>query len=1063
MTGTGARPNVDELIDGAVAALNRGDRATADALAGQVLAVDHANPDAEELLAAPADSGELRRLTMLFADLVDSTALSTRVDPEVYRTVVGGYRAEVIRLVEHYEGHLCSTKGDGLLAVFGHPRPHEDDARRAVQAGLEITRTVAALSARVRHRFGFDIAVRVGVHRGLVYLDITQDDVYGLGVNLAARVCSIADPGTVAVSAAIARVVGGTFELAERPAQQVKGVDEPVTSYRVVGERDATRSPRGPLVGRERELAVLRKAWARAAAGGLTTPGVVLSGEGGIGKSRLARAVADQAARDGAVVLELYGSPFHTDVGLRPVRRLLERRCGIGRDSDPAGTLARLTAELRCRGLDPDSLVPLLAPVLGIGPESGHQPVTANAGRLYDRIAAAVRDYLRACVGAGPGLLLAEDVHWYDEDTVEVLQNLLRERPERLLVVVTGRRVPELEGTVRLALPPLTADESDVLIRTLHPQMAADDREAVRRRCDGIPLYIEEVVTKVKELRADPRQPGEVPDTLYETLMARLGSDRAALPVVEAAALIGSLVDRRLLAEVVDLPPERLDPVLELLTRSGVLRPFGAGNWRFRHELLREVAAELSPPSQRRRLHSRIADALVHTAADGTPEWKLVALHCQAAERFADAAAAYQKAAGDARHRGALGEARTHLTRALENVQRMPAGPDRDRREVAVRLERGFLTYAAAGHASTDAAAEFERCLHLIRPEPSRELLATFSALWGYFATRGDLRRCERMIDALTDRLGSMPEWYLAANDVCRGALHLLRGDFRSARTTLEHATAALERSGAPDVDTAWFAPNEPLAGGLAFLGLARFVQGDLAAAEAAFTAVENRCERLAFPHGPFTLCYARGVETLTRIESGDLRRAAALAEEIAQRGRRHGFDEWVIIAECNRHSVAARTLLAAGERDPAVLQPHIDANAAIVSAWRAAAMMTFLSCYDSVLARLLLAAGRSEAARAHLDLALRTGAETGIRFYDAELLRVRAHTHPDPRQRHAGLCEAIELARAQGGATFEVHAAADDFELVGEPARPALTEALNRFPAAATWPALARARALLR
>jgi len=188
----GRAASIDELLDRAVAAINRGDRAAATALAGRVLAVDGGNADAEDLLTAHSDDGEIRRLTILFADLVDSTVLSTLVEPETYRLVVGRYRDLVLGIVNRFEGHVGSTKGDGLLAVFGYPRAHENDARRAVLAGLEITREVARLSAQAARRFGVDINVRVGVHRGLVYLDTAQDDVYGLAANLAARVSGLA-------------------------------------------------------------------------------------------------------------------------------------------------------------------------------------------------------------------------------------------------------------------------------------------------------------------------------------------------------------------------------------------------------------------------------------------------------------------------------------------------------------------------------------------------------------------------------------------------------------------------------------------------------------------------------------------------------------------------------------------------------------------------------------------------------------------------------------------------------------------------------------------------------
>ena len=271
--------SIDELVDRAVSAINRGDRAAATTLAGEVLALDRDNTDAEDLLAAPVDAGEIRRLTILFADLVDSTVLSTRVEPETYRLMVGRYRDQVRRAVERFEGHIASAKGDGLLAVFGYPVAHEDDARRAVQAGLEITREVVRLSEQTQQRFGHGIAVRVGVHRGLVYLDTAQDDVYGLAANLTARVSGLAAPNTVAISGAVEPLVRKDFELEQSPAAAVKGIDGLVVHYQIAGERLATAQARGPLVGRDRELARIQKSWARAQAGTLTTPGIVFLGE----------------------------------------------------------------------------------------------------------------------------------------------------------------------------------------------------------------------------------------------------------------------------------------------------------------------------------------------------------------------------------------------------------------------------------------------------------------------------------------------------------------------------------------------------------------------------------------------------------------------------------------------------------------------------------------------------------------------------------------------------------------------------------------------------------------
>jgi class 3 adenylate cyclase len=207
----------------------------------------------------------MRRLTIIFIDVVESTELSTRLEPEPYRVLVGKYRELVTRAIQRYEGHIASAKGDGLLAVCGHPVAHENDVHRAVRAGLDITREVRRLSEQAQRRFGVGIDVRVGVHRGLVYLDVAQDDVYGLGANLAARVCSLAPPGAVVVSDVVASLIGDAFDMERREPASVKGIAELVAHWRVIRERaEASRIKRGPLIGRDRELARLEKTWARA-------------------------------------------------------------------------------------------------------------------------------------------------------------------------------------------------------------------------------------------------------------------------------------------------------------------------------------------------------------------------------------------------------------------------------------------------------------------------------------------------------------------------------------------------------------------------------------------------------------------------------------------------------------------------------------------------------------------------------------------------------------------------------------------------------------------------------
>jgi class 3 adenylate cyclase len=670
--------SIDELLDRAVLAFNLGDRATATTLAGQILAVDEGNPEAEDLLTFD-QQGEIRRLTMMFVDVVDSTGLSRRVNPEVYRTLISRYRDEVRRLVNHYGGHINSTKGDGLLALFGHPAAHEDDARRAVAAGLDITRAVARLSERAQRRFGVTMDVRVGVHRGVVYLDTAQDDVYGFTVNFADRISTLAEPGSVAVSDAVAALVGNAFELRARPPAPVKGVDGLVSHHLVLDERaQALPQQSVPLLGRDHERASLEHAWRQARDGVLRTPGIAFRGEPGIGKTRLAQAAAELVEVSGGTVVELRGSPLHTDTGLHPVRRLLERNCGISRLTSGPERLRLLEAELRTRALDPDTTVPILAPVLGVGPEHGYRQAVVEGRTLYELIGATVQRYVSACLDDRAGLVIAEDVHWFDPSTMELLTALLTAADGRLMVVLTGREGSWLRTdwpVTLFELTPLTDEESDALVEALNPAATDEQKTAVRSRCDGVPFYIEHVVAGLDG------SDGKVPEALYQPLFARLHTRADVVPVVEAAAVIGRSGDRLLLRSVLGSDAD-VDGVVADLVTARVLEPRGAQGWTFRHELLREVAAELAPPSLRRELHARTAHALVDAASGVEPDWRVVAAHFEHAQRFEEAVEAYHKASVDARRRGAGQEALDCLTTALQQLSRCAAGSERDRREM---------------------------------------------------------------------------------------------------------------------------------------------------------------------------------------------------------------------------------------------------------------------------------------------------------------------------------------------------------------------------------------------
>jgi class 3 adenylate cyclase/tetratricopeptide (TPR) repeat protein len=1062
--GKPERSPIDELLDRAVSAINRGDRAVATELAGQVLAVDDGNADAEDLLSAPLDAGEIRRLTILFADLVDSTVLSTKVEPETYRLLVGRYRDQVLQVVNRYEGHVGSTKGDGLLVVFGYPTAHENDVRRAVQAGLEITREVARLSEQAKRRFGAQINVRVGVHRGLVYLDTAQDDVYGLAANLAARVSGLAPPGEVVVSDAVEPLIRHDFDIETRPAAPVKGVEELINHYRVAGERaEVARAPQGPLVGRDYELARLRKGWARAQAGTLTTPAVVFRGEAGIGKSRLAAAATELVERDSGVVLEIVGSPFHADAGLHPFRTLLERRCCINRLTVAGQRLRLLDAEVSAQGLDAVVTLPLLAPVLGIAPEHGYEPMPAEGRKLQELIAQAVLEYLLACFGGESGLVIVEDAHWFDESTMDVLGALLGAAGGRLLVVITGRDGNWLSSewpAKVFDLRPLTDEQSDALIDALNPTVTAEERASVRGRCDGMPFYIEQVVSGLG-LSGDENRP-TVPDPLYEPLFSRLLASSNVVPVVEAAAVIGRHVDRGLLLAVTVMGEDEIDDVIDELEDALVLEPQGSDGWRFRHELLREVAAELAPPSVRRALHGKVADALIEGAA-ADPDWRLVAAHYERAERYVDAASAYQKASTNARRRGALEEARTYLTCAITQLEGAPAGADRDRREIAPRLERGFLAAAAEGYQSPAVAVDFERCLQLAGSDlRDDQLFATLLAVCSYYMSRADLARASQLLEVVQTGAEQGRQWFRPAIECALGIVAFLRGEYSTARRHFEQATVRLAEDDEHQIEALWFIPDDPIALAHEHLAMDRLLHGDLTGAEAQINDAMRRAEQLGFPQGPFNHVFAIDMEIDMRVEASQFDRARDLVDDLLEKAERYGFDFWQMFGATEQCQVDSGSLLACTEPDPTALETQIATMTGFVEFWRSVGLYAYQTQYDCILGQLLTAAGRLDEARARIDTALQIAQDTGMHRYDAELLRARAHTHTDHDNRAADLAAAIELARHQDAPLFELRAAIDDFELRGRNARAVLTDAADRLPTDGGLPEMARAQALL-
>jgi class 3 adenylate cyclase len=1057
----------DELLD---ALLARAIEVTADIDPASLEPVLPPGPVAEAATAARSTSrDELRRLTIMFSDLVGSTSLSGRLDPETYRAVLGTYKDTCRRVIEEdHGGHLVHTRGDGMLAVFGYPTAHEDDALRAVKAGLAIHRELASVSAEVRDRSGEDLAARIGVHRGLTYLEHDTEELYGLAVNIAARVQEAAAPGTVAITEEVRTLVGDAIVTTPLASGEMKGVERAPALHQVVQEHAAVhgsgRRWPSPLVGREVALTELRSRLA--AAGASPQPlATLVVGDAGVGKSRLIGALLDGAAR-ALPVLELRGSPFHGRQGLQPIRELLWDSAEVRADRPPGDQLAALRSFLERRGLG--EALPLLAPVAGLKPEDGYEAVGVEPARLQVLIADAVHELLAGMFPQG-GVLVVEDLHWLDDATRAAVARLILSGPAGLFVLVASREARPLGAPAEtLLLAPLGADPCLELVRHHDPGLVEAAARQLVERSDGIPLFVEELVRAGTAPPADDLGDlpglgdgdGLVPSTLYEPLYVRLNALDDARLVASAAATIGRTVHVDLLARVSGVPAEDLDRAVTTLVEHHVLEAdHGDGRaLRFRHELVRLVAYELEPPSGRQRFHAVAARALASgDVADGA-DWAVIAGHHRGGGELEPAAAALQRAADDARRRGSMEEARSYFDRALSWLADAPQSVERDRLEVRLRLARAFLAVSSEGFGSEHATQDHLRSLQLSidRPE-SAELYRTLIATWGYWVNGSQLDRAWATSTALRPLSMGSRSHMLPTNEAGFGMVELYRGNLVEAVRRLGEAVDRIPEVGAEgaEVPDAWSMAVDPIAAMYEMHALALTWTADLQRAADQHLAARHRCAQLAFPMGPFTDAYVLLLRSMGCAHTGDFDTARACAAEARHIAEERGFDAWLFWA-----SILQSTFDGLGA-EPDQAAALVAQAAMSADMFHAMGVRIFSAPMRALLALVALSIGDRPKALALAADALRLADETGTATSVPESLRVQALAGPDA-EIEARLLEGLARAEAQGAVISAVRLAADLVGRSGATHRPALEAALARVVSDDGAPALAEARALL-
>ncbi|MGQ0546918.1 MAG: AAA family ATPase [Betaproteobacteria bacterium] len=995
-----------------------------------------------------AAQAERRQLTVMFADLVGSTALSGRLDPEDLRKVIRSYQGVVAAEVARYEGHLAQYLGDGALAYFGYPAAHEDDAERAVRAALAILETVAGLRAPG----GEPLAARIGVATGLVVVgDLLGEHgareraVVGETPNLAARLQGLAAPGQAVVSERTRALLGGLFELRNLGPRQLKGIAEPVVAYSVVRPRavesrfEAHRDGRvAAMVGRDHELALLLQAWRKACAGAGHL--LLLTGEAGIGKSRIVRALQDALAAEPHVRNHYQCSPYHADSALFPVVQQIVLAAGIGPGDSVDEKLDRLEALFgrSLRGGAGD--LALLAALLDLDGAPRYGPLRLTPREQRAGTFRALIEPLLEAARRQPMLLVVEDAHWIDPTTLELLELCVeRVAASRVLILVTAR--PHFEhafggdNATRLALGRLSRSQAAAIAARVArgKSLPAELVEAIVAKTDGVPLFVEEFTKTALEsgsLRetADafvlegPLESMTVPSSLRDSLMARLDRLQPVKELAQTAACVGREFSHALLAALSPLPPAALQDALERLIEAELIFRKGAaqaGRYSFKHALVRDAAYEGLLREKRQHVHARLVAAL--EAVPGTPP-ELIAQHASRAGLAEKAIDYWQKAAAEAMARPAYKEAIAHLEQALALAEGLgDERPWRERR-LLLLLTLGQASIPLRGYSHPETVAAFRRAERLVEAMPGAPHRFPISyAVWVALYVRAELDRAletaQRMVEQ-AERDASPGHLLtalrsLAMSQMITGAPGLARRSFERAA---QLSAASPPRSREQRIATADRFANDPDIGTRVHFAYTLWCLGEIGAGLRQLAEALAEARALGHAH---SLSHALSYGSMLLALSGRVEEAAALNREGRDLAGRHEFDMQ------KGYGLLVSAFVLSLREDLAASASRMQGGFERLARAHAG---TTLSIFHAAQARTLAALGRWQEAEREAEAVraeLRSGSE---RFYWPECRRLLGDYL---RLRHGGGAAAVESAyadalaqaRAQGAKTWQLNA----------------------------------------
>ena len=870
-------------------------------------------------------SAERRQLTVMICDLVAATALSSQLDPEDLHEIIAAYHRAVSEAVSGFDGLVVKHMVEGVLAFFGYPRAHEDDAERAVRAGLEVIAAVSRLDAKP-----VKLQVQVGIATGLVVVgdalgegSAQEQLVVGEAPHVAARLKALAEPDTVLVSAGTHRLIGNLFEYRDVGPVEVQGAAQPVRAWRVLwpsvlaSRFEALRgSVQSPPIGRDEEIDLLLRRWARAKAGDGQL--VLVCGEPGIGKSRIAAELEERLKSDPCLCLRCFCSPYHQNSALFPFIDQLGRSAGFGHDDPPATRLQKLET-LLARIAPPEEDLALVADLLSLPTCERHPLPDLSAQRKKECTLEALIRQLEGLARQQPVLMIFEDAHWVDPSSRELLDlaaERIRSLPVLLIVTVRPEFQPPWIGQPQVMM--LTLNRLDRIDRMALVEQIADGKplpdwvvNQVAERTDGIPLFIEELTKSVLEsgLLCDEGDryvfdgalpPFAIPASLHDSLMARL--DRlgpAAREVAQLGAVLGREFTYELAYHVADRPD--LDTMLEQLTVSGLLLCRGVpprSSYLFKHTLVQEAAYGTLLRGRKKELHARAAAVLEQQfgeLAGSQPE--LLARHYTEAGDTDQAVVWWQKAGQRAIRLSGNTEAVAYFGRAVNMIGLLPENRVRDLRELEIRIELGTALFGTRGYAATELAENYARAWTLCKQSDSTE--QALAVLWGQYLAEPpgkafmpeQTKKAERFLQ-LAQQQGNAGLQVIGHRML--GGCLVSEGKFSAGRRNLEHGVALYDWDNHKGL-TVTFGGINPCLSCLATLSLVlQYLGYPDQAAKSGERAVEE-AKRLGHFNTLGVALHLVGRFRAFRREEGHVR---ALASELLTLSRKHGSAEWELVAE---------------------------------------------------------------------------------------------------------------------------------------------------------------------